>query len=68
MQINIFLEQTYAPAHYIDQDGGVYAAQKAAEILSFFESYYVEKYPLGKMDSAAVPSFFFGGTHTDSYE
>ncbi|OXA59352.1 Aminopeptidase N [Folsomia candida] len=59
---NIFSKvvRTYAPAHYIDQDGGVYAAQKAAEILSFFESYYVEKYPLGKMDSAAVPSFFFG--------
>jgi aminopeptidase N len=30
-------------------------------LLKFFEDYYVEKYPLEKMDSAAVPDFFFGG-------
>lgn len=41
--------------------GGVYAAEKAALLLKYFETYYVEQYPLGKMDSAAVPNFFFGG-------
>jgi len=45
----------------MDRDGGIYAAQKADLLLKFFEGYYVEKYPMDKMDSAAVPAFFFGG-------
>lgn len=38
----------------------MYAAENAEKVLAFFGSYFDEPYPLSKMDSAAVPDFFFG--------
>ncbi|ODN03176.1 Aminopeptidase N [Orchesella cincta] len=52
--------RTYAPDHYIRDEGGVYAAANAAKILDYFSKYFENEYPLSKMDSAAVPDFYFG--------
>ena len=40
--------------------GGDYAATKAAELLAYFENYYGIDYKMSKMDSVAVPAFWFG--------
>ncbi|CAL8118838.1 unnamed protein product [Orchesella dallaii] len=52
--------RTYAPEHYIRDQGGVYAAANAEKILKYFSDYFTKEYPLSKMDSAAVPDFYFG--------
>ena len=50
----------WAAKHYIDKQGGVYAANVAAKTLEFYESYFGTEYPLPKMDSVAIPHFEAG--------
>jgi len=50
----------WAAPHYIAKNGGAYAAETAAKILTHYESYFDRKYPLPKMDSVAIPHFSAG--------
>jgi aminopeptidase N len=52
--------RTYAPPPVIERDGGVYSAEIAAKLLSFFDTYFDTTYPLTKMDSVHVPDFSAG--------
>lgn len=38
----------------------MYAAENVAKVLAFFGRHFDHPYPMKKMDSAAVPDFFFG--------
>lgn len=52
--------KTWAAPHHISNGGGEYGVNDTANMMKFFEILYDLKYPLPKMDSAALPGFSSG--------
>ena len=44
----------------IARNGGEYASNTSAQVMTFYEEYFQMNYKMPKMDSATIPSFTFG--------
>ncbi|CAG7815096.1 unnamed protein product [Allacma fusca] len=52
--------KTWGQPKFIEEGDGAYAAEMAAKVLSFYETYFDTPYPIPKMDSIGLPHFQAG--------
>jgi len=60
--LTISCSQTCTTKHYLADNAGEFATITADKVMSLFDGHFGPEnvYPFSKMDSAAVPDFFFG--------